>query len=117
MKIGVPYETFWNLSPYEFEIMFEGYVEQQKRENYMNWVNGIYTLSALTNALSGIFGKKGSKPVEYMKEPVPIFKEKPKELTEEEKKKEQEKILLMLQAMQVSFEANHPKKKEENSSE
>lgn len=114
MKIGVPYEVFWKLSPYEFEIIFDGYIEQQKQINYMNWINGGYTLSALTSALSQVFGKKGSKGVDYIKKPLPIYETEEKELTEEQKVEEQEKILHMLQAMQVSFEASHPKDKNEN---
>lgn len=110
MKIGIPYETFWSLTPNEFEVMFDGYMEQQRHINYMNWINGAYTLSALQSVLSGIFGKKGSKPLDYCKEPIPIFKEKERELTEEEKKEEQLKVLHMLEAMQASFEATHPKK-------
>ena len=112
MRIGVPYETFWSLSPYEFEVVFDGYIEQQKHINYMNWINGGYTLSALISVLSGMFNKNGG--VEYRKEPIQIYKEKKKELTEEEKRKEQEKILLALQAMQVAYEANHPKKKKKD---
>lgn len=110
MKIGVPYDTFWSLTPNEFEVIFNGYIEQQKMKNYMNWINGAYTLSALQSVLSSIFNK--NKHIDYCKKPIPIFEET-KELTEEEKKIEQEKILNMLLAMQTAFEVSHPKAKEE----
>jgi len=115
MSIRLPYETFWSLSPYEFEVIFDGYVDDQKRRNRMNWINGFYTLSALQSVIGTMFGRKGGEPIKYMKEPVQIYEEqsKAKELTEEEKKAEQQKLLLYLESMQVAFETNNKKKEQE----
>lgn len=109
MSIRLPYETFWSLSPYEFEVIFDGYIEDQKRLNRMNWINGMYTMSALQSVLGTLFGKKGSEPIKYMEKPVQIYEDdkSQKDLTEEEKVEEQEKLLLYLQSLQMSFEANN----------
>ena len=106
LRIGVSKEEFENITPHEFELMIEAYKEQQKHANYMMWVNGIYTMSALQASVGNMFKKKGTDPVKYIEEPLPIFEER-KELTEEEKLSEEKKLLLMLESMQFAFESNH----------
>ena len=106
LRIGVSKEEFENITPHEFELMIEAYKEQQKHANYMMWVNGIYTMSALQASVGNMFKKKGTDPIKYFEEPLPIFEER-KELTEEEKISEEKKLLLMLESMQFAFESNH----------
>ena len=106
LRIGVSKEEFENITPHEFELMIEAYKEQQKHANYMMWVNGIYTMSALQASVGNLFKKKGTDPIKYIEEPLPIFEER-KELTEEEKLSEEKKLLLMLESMQFAFEINH----------
>lgn len=105
MTINIPYELFWNITPYEMEIMVDAYKEQQKHANYMMWVNGIYAMSALSATVGNMFRKKNTEPNKYMEEPLPVFKER-KELTEEEKLTEEQKLLLTLETMQKAFELN-----------
>ena len=106
LRIGVSKEEFENITPHEFELMIEAYKEQQKHANYMMWVNGIYTMSALQASVGNMFKKKGTDPIKYIEEPLPVFEER-KELTEEEKLSEEKKLLLMLESMQFAFESNH----------
>ena len=106
LRIGVSKEVFENSTPHEFELMIEAYKEKQKDANYMMWVNGIYTMSALQASVGNMFKKKGADPIKYIEEPLPIFEER-KELTEEEKLSEEKKLLLMLESMQFAFESNH----------
>lgn len=113
MQIEVPYDVFWNITPYEFGIMLDAYKEKQKHINYMMWVNGLYTLSALSASVGNMFKKKGAEPNKYLEEPLPVFEER-KELTEEEKLSEEQKLLLTLEAMQRAFEMNKSKKDEES---
>ena len=107
MKINIPYETFWNLTPCEFRIMFdafnENYKEKKKDENFMLWLNGQYFSSALSATVCNMFRKKGSEPNKYFEKPIPIFEDK-KELTAEDKKAEEQKLLLALESMQHAFE-------------
>ena len=113
MQIGIPYDVFWNITPYELDIMLEAYKERQRHINYMMWVNGIYTMSALSATVGNMFKKKGVEPNKYLEEPLPVFEDR-KELTEEEKLSEEQKLLLTLEAMQRAFEMN---KKDKESAE
>lgn len=113
MRIGIPYDVFWNITPYEFEIMSDAYKEQQRYANYMMWINGAYTVSALQATVGNMFKKKGEQPNKYFEEPLPIFEQK-KELTEEEKLTEEQKLLLALEAMQMAFEVNNGKSDRED---
>ena len=105
MKIGVPYDTFWHLSPYEFDVMVDGYIEQQKHQNYMNWTQGIYMVSALGATVGNMFRKNTSEQNKYMDKPLPLYEES-KELSEDEKVSEEQKLLLALETMQMAFEQN-----------
>ena len=105
MKINIPYELFWNITPHEMEIMVEAYKEQQKHVNYMMWINGMYTVSALAVTVGNMFRKKGTQPAKYMERPISLFEEQ-RELTEEEKLTEEQKLLLALKSMQSAFENN-----------
>ncbi len=105
MEIGLSYDVFWKITPHELKIMFDAYKEQQKQKNYMMWLDGQYTMSALAATVGNIFRKKGTKPTEYMEKPIPIFEEQ-RELTEEEKITEEQKLLLALKTMQSAFEMN-----------
>ena len=113
MQIGIPYDVFWNITPYELDIMLEAYREKQRHINYMMWVNGIYTMSALSATVGNMFKKKGAEPNKYLEEPLPVFEER-KELTEEEKLTEEQKLLLTLEAMQRAFEINKGKMEKES---
>lgn len=105
MKIDISYELFWNITPHEMEIMVDAYKEQQKHANYMMWISGMYTMSALSATVGNMFRKKGTEPNKYLEEPLPVFEER-KELTEEEKYTEEQKLLLTLETMQRAFEMN-----------
>lgn len=105
MRIGISYDVFWNITPHELDIMLEAYKEQQRHINYMMWVNGMYTMAALSATVGNMFKKKGTEPNKYLEEPLPVFEER-KELTEEEKLTEEQKLLLTLETMQRAFEMN-----------
>ena len=104
LKIGVSKSEFENCTPHELELMLEAYKEQQRHLNYMMWVNGMYTMSALSATVGNMFKKKGAEPNKYFEEPLPVFNEREK-LTEEEKVTEEQKLLLTLEAMQRAFES------------
>jgi len=88
MAIGMTYREFWYDDPYLVGYYKKAYDFKRKEENQKMWVNGMYTLKALSVALSG-FGKKKEK---YFEKPLDIF---PK--TEAEKQaealKERQKII------------------------
>lgn len=45
---------------------------RQKRVNVEAWRNGLYFVSALNATVGNMFRKKGTKPIEYLKEPLPL---------------------------------------------
>ena len=110
MQIGISYDIFWNITPHELDIMLEAYKEQQRHNNYMMWVNGIYMVSALSATVGNMFKKKGTEPNKYLEKPLPMFEER-RELTEKEKLTEEQKLLLTLEAMQKAFEMNKKDRK------
>lgn len=72
------------------------------------WMQGQYTLLALMHVMSRL-GKKG-KRINYPDKPMlreQDDKIEEKILTEKDKKNERNKLLMLLQLMQINFEANH----------
>ena len=88
---GMSGKEFWEDDPQLYWAYQTFYLKQKKDEleqqNYNAWLSGIYTLSALNQSLSGIFGKKGQSKDIYPKEPINFNKEleKQKSYTKEEK--------------------------------
>ena len=78
------YEQFWNDDPQLFWIYENAYNKRKeiefKENNYMMWLNGQYTLSALAQVMANAFSK--SKKNVYPKQP---FGEEKKELTPKQK--------------------------------
>ena len=80
------YEQFWKGDPYLAVVYREVEMRRRQEQNENLWIQGRYVLDAFTSVMSAAFGKKGSKPFQYPKEPYRITP-----LTEEEKKEAQEK--------------------------
>ena len=78
------YEQFWNDDPQLFWIYENAYNKRKeiefKENNYMMWLNGQYTLSALAQVMANAFSK--SKKNVYPKQP---FGEEKKELSPRQK--------------------------------
>ena len=45
--MGVTWEQFWKLNPRKLDSIFAGYKATLKEDDYKNWLNGIYTQSAV----------------------------------------------------------------------
>lgn len=45
--MGVTWEQFWKLNPRKLDSIFAGYKAKLKEDDYKNWLNGIYTQSAV----------------------------------------------------------------------
>lgn len=78
------YEQFWNDDPQIFWIYSNAYNKNKeiefKEKNYYSWLNGQYTLLAMSQVMSNAFSK--SKHNIYPKQP---FGEEKKELTPRQK--------------------------------
>ena len=86
MAIGVPYDTFWHLTPKKLQAFHKAHRIKQKIQDEQAWMMGIYiqnaAYAAVSNALASAFGKKGK--AEYMKDPILSKIEDDAGLTQEE---------------------------------
>ena len=88
---GMSDKEFWEDDPQLYWAYQTFYLRKKEDDleqmNYNAWLSGIYTLSALNQALNGAFGKKGQKKDIYPKKPIDFNEElkKQKEYTREEK--------------------------------
>lgn len=84
---GMSYSEFWDEEP-ELAIAYrENYINSLKRRNEEMWLQGWYIVKALECTVGNMFSKKGSKPLEYPKKPLPIT-EKDRKAQEEEEARE-----------------------------
>lgn len=89
---GMSDKEFWEDDPQLYWSYQTFYLKQKKDEieqmNYNAWLSGIYTLSALNQSLSGIFGKKGQSKDIYPKKPIEFNKELEKQVSYSQEEKE-----------------------------
>lgn len=84
MLYGMSYDEFWHGDPWLCAYYRQYHRLKMEQRNQYLWMQGLYNLSALSTALSGAFGSKGSK-VKYVDKPFPIFpKTREEELAEAE---------------------------------
>lgn len=46
--IGVSWDEFWRMNPRILSAIAEGYNQRVRNADYLNWINGQYTLAAVT---------------------------------------------------------------------
>ena len=97
LSYGMNYEQYWNDRVELAKAYRESHKLEMKRKNEELWLNGVYQIEALKSTIGNMFLKKGAKPHQYPKEPLPITQEeiKAKQLAEEEAKIEAMKQRLM----------------------
>lgn len=88
---GMTYDEFWRDDPWLAKWYRLAYIEKRKAENRRDWILGNYFFDAVGVALGNAFRKKGSQPMRYLEDPLPIFPPTQAEL-DEANRKEQEKI-------------------------
>lgn len=73
--IGVSWDEFWRMNPRILFAIAEGYNQRVRNADYMNWINGQYTLAAVTVGVErNLAGNKAKS--EYIKEPIFSVSEK-----------------------------------------
>lgn len=68
LAIGVPYETFWHLTPKKLKAFYKAYEIKEKNEDRKMWYMGQYVLSAVSVAVEHNLAGKNAKS-KYIQEP------------------------------------------------
>lgn len=125
---GVPtVEAFWLMTFRQFEAYRQAHETRNKERDYMNWMNGMYTLSALGTAIGQALGSKTAK---YIETPLMESAEQsrlsldsehlddPESLTPEEVKRQTEELFTSLAISRANLQlANLYKKLEKEKEE
>lgn len=108
MSIGVSKAEFDDSTPNDLQCYVDAEELNRKRRDAEAWQMGIYTMNAVSVALSKALGGRKSK-AKYLEEPMLMKVQNQideENATEEEKKQERDKLLMKLQLMQTTFNAN-----------
>ncbi len=104
--IGVSWNDFWKMNPHIIKLLMDGYMERMKQQDYINWLNGQYTLSAVVVAVANCFSKKSN--AKYIEKPIlQEMEEKSRTLSEEELQRQRELFVAKLELMKTNFEISH----------
>ena len=110
--IGISWQEFWEMNPHIIKLLLKGHEEKIKEQDYMAWLQGQYTLSAVSVAVEHCLAGKKAKS-KYIEKPlmqeIQEKQEANKPLTEEEKKRQTEQLFLRLRIMGANFNLNHNK--------
>lgn len=68
LSIGVPYDTFWHLSPKKLKAFYKAHEERIREQDYLAWLFNQYTLSAVSVAVEHCLAGKKARS-EYIKKP------------------------------------------------
>lgn len=94
-------------SPADMEPYLKMHKEELKEKDYLAWLQGQYTLSAVSVAVEHCLAGRKAKS-KYIRKPLlQELEEQNKPLTEEEIQRQRELFVAKLQAMKTNFELNH----------
>ena len=108
VRVGCPEDTFWNGPLERFWVYLDEYNEAEKqRTNFEKWLEGYYVELAVGAALS--------KSVNYPKEPIDIYGDKPitrikQQLATEEDPKKRNELTIQSEIERVKAELRKSKK-------
>lgn len=104
MSYGMTYDQYWHGDPWSLKAYKESYLLQRRRRNEEMYINGIYTMNALSVVIGNAFSKKGTPPRKYLDKPLDIFpKTEAEEAAEQEQK--QKELIAKLSAWKAAFDA------------
>lgn len=105
LSIGMPYDLFWNGDVSAAVSYRKAYEYEKQRKNYEFWLQGMYIYSALCDVSPVLhaFAKSGTKPKEYMSEPIPMTVQDNKKAEERRQKKSDTQAKAYLEMFMVSF--------------
>lgn len=94
-------------SPTDMKPYLKAHEEELKEQDYIAWLQGQYTLSAVLVAVEhNLAGEKAKS--KYIEKPIlQQIEQKQKKMTEEELQRQRELFVAKLQIMKTNFELNH----------
>lgn len=98
-KYEILHSTLNGLKVYD-----KAYKMKREMHDEMLYLSGIYTYEAVTTALSNAFRKKGSKAIEYRKEPI-LQQTKP--LTEKDIERKRKEFIAKMEVLMANFNVSH----------
>lgn len=67
--IGISWQEFWGMNPHIIKLLIKGHEEKIKEQDYLAWLQGQYTLYAVSVAIEGCIAGKKAK-LKYLKKPI-----------------------------------------------
>lgn len=109
LAIGVPYETFWHLTPKKLKAFYKAYKIKRQMQDEQMWYMGQYVLTAVSVAVEhNLHGRKSKS--EYVKKPfMREVEERNKPISDEQLQRQRELFVAKLEVMKTNFELNHRK--------
>ncbi len=100
--MGISWHDFWNMNPRILKAHIKGYEERQKHEDYMAWLAGQYTMSAVQVVVEhAVAGNKAKS--KYVEKP---FLESANNTQSNDVEKQRELFVAQLLAMKANFDNN-----------
>ena len=100
LMCGMSYEEFWYGAPFLASMYRVAHRLRMEQTNQQLWLQGLYIQNAVSVAINNAFNKK---KLNYIKEPVPLFK--PSEEEQKAKKEEtRRKLVERLNAWKDAFD-------------
>lgn len=94
-------------SPADMKPYLKMHKEELKEKDYLAWLQGQYTLSAVSVVVEHCLAGRKAKS-KYIKKPLlQELEERNEPMTEEEIQRQRELFVAKLQAMKTNFELNH----------
>lgn len=98
--IGVSWHEFWGMNPHIINLLIKGHQEKIKEQDYLAWLFGQYTLSAVMVAVEhNLAGEKAKS--KYIKEPFLYSTIEEKEENKNKESKEEIAIFEMKQRIKA----------------
>ena len=94
MAIGMTYDEFWNKDPYLAKTYLKSHEIKQRMKNEELWLQGYYNYIAFAyvSPILNPFAKKGTKPISYPSQPIPLTREEVE--AKEQREKDNRKLAL-----------------------
>lgn len=103
--MGVSWDEFWKMTPRILNAIQKGYQERMEYQDFLNWMAGNYTLSALSTAIDAAMNGKKAK-AEYEDKPLLPVYIKEMSMTEEEREERDMKREIANMERWIAHDAN-----------